>query len=83
MRTRTEVVVHAGIDVAVCVADVSEPSPDCTHALDREVGNEFRVVRAPTVWEARQNALDSSSAFRIATPSSRSSTFESHGSTTA
>jgi peptidoglycan/xylan/chitin deacetylase (PgdA/CDA1 family) len=53
---------NQGIDVVVCVVEGSEPDAGCTAALKREVGSEFRVVRGETVWDARQRALDSSTA---------------------
>jgi hypothetical protein len=57
---------NPGIDVAVCVREGDEPTDDCTRALAREAGAEFRLVRAPLIWQARQRALASSSADVIA-----------------
>jgi peptidoglycan/xylan/chitin deacetylase (PgdA/CDA1 family) len=57
---------NTGIDVVICIVDGTEPSRETIHALTREVGTERRVVRGTSIWQARQNALDSSTADVIA-----------------
>jgi peptidoglycan/xylan/chitin deacetylase (PgdA/CDA1 family) len=58
--------VNTGIDVVVCCRRGEEPVEDCATALRREAGDGMRVVRADTVWQARQHALESSHADVIA-----------------
>jgi peptidoglycan/xylan/chitin deacetylase (PgdA/CDA1 family) len=57
---------NQGIDVVVCVVEGSDPSDACRSALRREAGDDFRVVRGDAVWDARQRAVDSSTADVIA-----------------
>lgn len=57
---------NAGIDVVICTGRGAEPAEECLQALRAEAGDGLRVVSADTRWQARQQALASSSADVIA-----------------
>ncbi|HEX4719752.1 MAG TPA: polysaccharide deacetylase family protein [Thermoleophilaceae bacterium] len=55
-----------GIDVVVASAHGRGPIAVCLRALEREAGDGLRDIRAETAWEARQQALATSTADVIA-----------------